>query len=67
MLAFVPAAEKQDTRPADHRVIDPVAWSSIDPHLEQTLSQRLAVAKVPGWSTYQGKYIFNLAIYGLLY
>ena len=41
--------ERSNTHtPPKHRVIDPVALSPIDPQLAHTLSQRLAVSKVPG-------------------
>jgi len=48
LFSFVAATEKQHTVPADHPVIDTVALSPIDPQLEQTLTQRLAVARIPG-------------------
>lgn len=39
--------QRQHTFPADHRVIHAVARSPIDPQFAYTLSQGLAVAKVP--------------------
>jgi hypothetical protein len=45
---LVARAQKQYAFPADHRVVDTIARSPIDPQFAQSLTQRLAIAKISG-------------------